>query len=187
MISSRNCLLKFPVETWNFPPKIPPDYKTSYCICLSKCVQECLEKYMFVKLLITTFVIDRSSMLSTHAPKAFQVNYCLSKLAPKLLKEFLFPFRRLFIKRILGTPDIGALIKYFPRFQIILWKKTGIGFFLCCMILPGDKPQVASCVLFMCPIQGYKMSHPVNILTNKNVNKSIFFQQQKIICLACLW
>lgn len=99
MISSRNCLLKFPVETWNFPPKIPPDYKTSYCICLSKCVQECLEKYMFVKLLITTFVIDRSSMLSTHAPKAFQVNYCLFKLAPKLLKEFLFPFRRLFIKR----------------------------------------------------------------------------------------
>ena len=129
MISSRNCLLKFPVETWNFPPKIPPDYKTSYCICLSKCVQECLEKYMFVKLLITTFVIDRSSMLSTHAPKAFQVNYCLFKLAPKLLKEFLFPFRRLFIKRILGTPDIGALIKYFPRFQIILWKKLELDSF----------------------------------------------------------
>ena len=46
---------------------------------------------MFAKLLITTFVIDRTSKLSTHAPKAFQVNCCLFKLGTwKFQRNFCF-------------------------------------------------------------------------------------------------
>ena len=73
--------------------------------------------YMFAKLLITTFVIDRTSKLSTHAPKAFQVNCCLFKLGTwKFQRNFCFKSTGACSLR--GAPDIRALIKKFPEIEL---------------------------------------------------------------------
>ena len=72
---------------------------------------------MFAKLLITTFVIDRTSKLSTHAPKAFQVNCCLFKLGTwKFQRNFCF--KSTSASSLRGAPDIRALIKKFPENEL---------------------------------------------------------------------
>ena len=76
---------------------------------------EYLEKYMFVKLLIITFVIGRTSILSTNAPKAFKVNYCLFKLELKLFKEFLFQSCRLFIKKHTWHLGVNQVVSQVPH------------------------------------------------------------------------
>ena len=72
---------------------------------------------MFAKLLITTFVIDRTSKLSTHAPKAFQVNCCLFKLGTWKFQRNFF-FKSTSASSLRGAPDIRALIKKFPEIEL---------------------------------------------------------------------
>ena len=72
---------------------------------------------MFAKLLITTFVIDRTSKLSTHAPKAFQVNCCLFKLGTWKFQTN-FCFKSTGASSLRGAPDIRALIKKFPEIEL---------------------------------------------------------------------
>ena len=72
---------------------------------------------MFAKLLITTFVIDRTSKLSTHAPKAFQVNCCLFKLGTQKFQRN-FCFKSTGASSLRGAPDIRALIKKFPEIEL---------------------------------------------------------------------